>query len=314
MTAQFDNSKENSNYKLSIVIPMYNEELGAQECVRRVKAVLVEMGCDHEIIFVNDGSADNTLSILRKEKESDNSIRVIDLSRNFGHQAAITAGLDHSLGDAVIVIDGDLQDPPELFPRLVEKWKEGFEVVHARRMKRRGISLAADLRAKVFYRLMGAISEIDIPVDVGDFRLISKRVADDLRSLREKHRYVRGLATWVGYRQTIIEYDREERFAGVPQYTLAKLVHLSMAGLTGFSRFPLRLGLYMGSLCFVICLALVFLWLRSFPSVNVWAPSVVAIFFVGGLILLCIGIIGEYLAISLEHLRDRPLYLVQQEY
>lgn len=302
------------NYKLSIVIPMYNEELGAAECVRRVKSVLVDMGCEHEIIFVNDGSSDRTLPILVEQREKDDCLRLIDLSRNFGHQAAITAGLDHATGDAVIVIDGDLQDPPEVFPRLVEKWKEGYEVVHARRRKRDGISAFANLRAKVFYRLMAAVSEIDIPVDVGDFRLISKRVCDNLRELREQHRYIRGLATWVGYKQTIIEYDREKRFAGVAQYTLPMLIHLSMAGLTGFSKFPLRLGLFFAAFSIAIALLIVpFVFI--FPEQLLgWAPSVVAIFVVGAMILFCLGVIGEYLALGLEHHRGRPLYIVQREY
>ena len=298
---------------LSIVIPMYNEEAGARECVKRVKKVLVEMGCDHELIFVNDGSKDDTLKILLEEKESDSSLRIVDLSRNFGHQAAITAGLDHAQGDAAIVIDGDLQDPPEEFPRLVEKWKAGFDVVHARRRKRRGISAFANFRAKVFYRLMSAISEIDIPVDVGDFRLMSKRVVEDLKRLKEKHRYIRGLATWVGYEQTIIEYDREPRFAGEPQYTLSKLIQLSLAGVTGFSRTPLRIGLYLGIFCFLLSLVLLIMT-AIYPALLLWAPAVIAIFFVGSLILACIGVTGEYLSIMLDHSRDRPLYLVRQEY
>ncbi|MBI1269131.1 glycosyltransferase [bacterium] len=303
-----------ASFKLSIVIPMYNEEQGARECVRRVKAVLNSMGCDHEIIFVNDGSVDKTLEYLIDEKSRDEKLRIVDLSRNFGHQAAITAGLDRATGDCVIVIDGDLQDPPEVFPRLVEKWQEGYDVVHARRIKRKGMSFLAHLRAKVYYRIMRAISEIDIPVDVGDFRLISKRVCDNLRQLREKHRYIRGLATWVGYKQTIIEYDREERFAGVPQYTFAKLVHLSMAGLTGFSKFPLRLGVLLGAFCFALCLifaSILMLWPAATAS---WTPAVIAILFVGALQLVCLGIIGEYLALGLEHHRNRPLYIVQEEY
>lgn len=301
-------------YMLSVVIPMYNEELGAKECVKRVRGVLLDMGCDYEIIFVNDGSRDRTLQYLVEEKENDESIRVIDLSRNFGHQAAITAGLDAAKGDCVVVIDGDLQDPPEVFPRLVEKWQEGFEVVHARRRKRDGISAFSKLRAKTFYRIMSAISEIDIPVDVGDFRLISKRVCDDLRNLREQHRYIRGLATWVGYEQTIIEYDREARFAGEAQYTLVKLIHLSMAGITGFSKVPLRLGLYAGAFCFAMSVLLGIAALLMPSMVASWAPAVIAIFFVGAIQLVCVGVIGEYVSLGLEHDRDRPLYLVREEY
>lgn len=302
------------NYMLSVVIPMYNEELGVKECVKRVKGVLTEMGCDHELIFVNDGSKDKTLEYLLAAKDSDEAIRVLDFSRNFGHQAAITAGLDNANGDCVIVIDGDLQDPPELFPELVEKWKEGFDVVHARRKKRKGISAFADFRAKVYYRLMSKISDIDIPVDVGDFRLISKRVCGELKNLTEQQRYVRGLATWVGYEQTIIEYDRMERFAGEPQYTLAKLIQLSLSGFLGFSKVPLRLGLYLGLFCFVISFVLMVLAIVSPGLFLSWTPPVIAIFFVGGIQLICLGAIGEYLALVLDHCRDRPLYIVRKEY
>ncbi|MBZ0190010.1 MAG: glycosyltransferase family 2 protein [Candidatus Obscuribacterales bacterium] len=303
-----------ADYTLSIVIPMYNEEQGALECVKQVKAILDKMQCKQEIIFVNDGSHDRTLEILVEQKEKDASIRVIDLSRNFGHQAAITAGLDHATGDAVVVIDGDLQDPPELFPTMVAKWQEGYEIVHARRKKRLGISAFADLRAKVFYRLMKNISTIDIPVDVGDFRLISARVAADLKAMREQHRYVRGLATWVGYKQTIVEYERHKRYAGVPQYTLGKLINLCLAGITSFSKTPLRLGIYLGMLCVVAGLSLGAVTIIFPAKLVAWSPAVMTIYFVGGLQLVCIGLLGEYLYLVLEQTRNRPLYLIRKEY
>jgi len=303
-----------ANYKLSIVIPMYNEELGAAECVRRVAGVLDQMGCEHELIFVNDGSRDRTLEILIAEQAKIPGLRIIDFSRNFGHQAAITAGLDHVTGDAAIVIDGDLQDPPEFFPTLVAKWQEGYDIVHARRRKRHGISAFADFRAKVFYRLMSSISEIEIPVDVGDFRLISAAVVNDLKAMREKDRYLRGLATWVGYKQAIVEYDREERFAGVPQYTLGKLIGLCLAGITGFSRAPLRLGIYLGCLTLFFGILLLIATIALPGVMPGWSPVVVAILLIGSFQLLCIGLLGEYLYLVLQHVRNRPLYIVRKEY
>ncbi|MCW5821330.1 MAG: glycosyltransferase family 2 protein [Cyanobacteria bacterium TGS_CYA1] len=304
-----------SNYKLSVVIPMYNEEAGAAECVRRVDKVVSEMGCQYELIFVNDGSRDKTLQILIGEKEKNPNVRIIDLSRNFGHQLAIRAGIEHSTGDALIVIDGDLQDPPELFPDMVRKWRqEGFDIVHARRKTRQGISAFADARAKLFYQILSSISTVDIPRDVGDFRLISKPVIDNLKKMREQQPYVRGQAAWVGYPSTIIEYDREKRFAGEPQYTLMKLLHLCFSGITGFSRLPLRLGIYLGALLFAVGILFVLLLLIYKNRIIAWAPSVIAISFVGSLQSFVIGIIGEYLAIVLDHSRGRPLYVVKNKY
>lgn len=305
--------QNNNDYLLSIVIPMYNEEEGASECVRRVKKVLEEMGCQWEIIFVNDGSRDRTLEILKKEKESEERLRVIDLSRNFGHQTAISAGIDHAQGDALIVIDGDLQDPPEVFPKLIEKWKAGADIVHARRSARQGESALTKVRAKAFYRIMNAISTVEIPVDVGDFRLMSKRVVDEIKNMREHRRYVRGMATWVGFNQEIIEYEREARFAGTPSYTLKSLMGLALSGITGFSVTPLRLGWNLGLLSIaggLIYAIVALLWHRA-PG---WAPVMVAVLIIGGLQLMCLGIIGEYLSLVLEGVRKRPLYVVREIY
>ncbi len=312
--AESSNLLESKNYKLSVVIPMYNEEAGAAECVRRVDKVVASMGCQYELIFVNDGSRDKTLSVLLSEKENNKHVRIIDLSRNFGHQLAIRAGIEHATGDALIVIDGDLQDPPELFPELVKKWEEGYDIVHARRKARHGISAFADARAKVFYRIMSSISSVDIPRDVGDFRLISKPVIDTMKSMREQQPYVRGQAAWVGFPSTIIEYDREKRFAGEPQYTLIKLLHLCFSGITGFSRLPLRLGIYLGIIMFALGVLFVVLLIIYKNRIIAWAPSVIVTMFVASLQFFTIGIIGEYLAIVLDHARGRPLYVVKKEY
>jgi len=304
-----------NDYLLSVVIPMFNEEQGAAECVRRVAKVIEEkLGCRYELIFVNDGSADRTLEILKQKKNNNPHVKVVDLSRNFGHQTAITAGIDHANGDALIVIDGDLQDPPEIFPQLIEKWKAGADIVHARRTARHGESALTRVRAAVFYRIMSQISTIDIPVDVGDFRLMSKTVVDQLKSLKEQRRYVRGLATWVGFKQETISYEREARFAGTPSYTFKTLMGLALSGILGFSVIPLRLGIYLGML--VIAASLACLVYCLIPSLNPpdWTPLMVALLFIGGLQLVCVGIIGEYLYLVLDCVRQRPVYIVRQVY
>lgn len=304
-----------ADYLLSIVIPMYNEEQGAGECVRRVSKVIEEqLGCRYELIFVNDGSRDRTLEILKAEKEKNPHVRIVDLSRNFGHQTAITAGIDQANGDAVIVIDGDLQDPPEVFPQMIERWKNGADIVHAKRVARHGESALTKVRASVFYRIMSQISTIDIPVDVGDFRLMSKRVVNELKELTEQRRYVRGLATWVGYNQDTIDYEREARFAGTPSYTLKTLIGLAMSGILGFSVTPLRLGWYTGLLTMAAAVGYFIYWLLMRDTAPDWSPLMVALLFIGGLQLVCLGIIGEYLFLVLECVRKRPVYIVREIY
>lgn len=294
---------------------MYNEEQGASECVRRVSKVIEEkLGCRYELIFVNDGSRDRTLEILKAEKEKNPNVRIVDLSRNFGHQTAITAGIDQADGDAVIVIDGDLQDPPEVFPQMIECWKNGADIVHAKRVARHGESAMTKVRASVFYRIMSQISTIDIPVDVGDFRLMSKRVVDELKQLTEQRRYVRGLATWVGYNQVSIDYEREARFAGTPSYTVRTLIGLAMSGILGFSVAPLRLGWYTGLVTMAASVAFFVYWLVMRETAPDWSPLMVAMLFIGGLQLVCLGIIGEYLFLVLECVRKRPVYIVREIY
>jgi dolichol-phosphate mannosyltransferase len=310
-----DKTETTHDYLLSIVIPMFNEEQGASECVRRVSKVIEDtLGCRYELIFVNDGSRDRTLEILRKEKENNPHVKIIDLSRNFGHQTAITAGIDHANGDAVIVIDGDLQDPPEVFPRLIEKWKAGADIVHARRTARHGESALTRFRAAVFYRIMSQISTIDIPIDVGDFRLMSKRVVDEMKRMKEHRRYVRGLATWVGFNQETVDYEREARFAGTPSYTVKTLMGLALSGILGFSVIPLRLGLYLGLLVVAASVACAVYCIVMPGSAPDWTPLMVALLFVGGLQLICTGLIGEYLYLVLDGVRERPVYIVRQLY
>lgn len=304
-----------TNYKLSVVIPMFNEEHGVAECVRRVRDVITtKLHCTYELIFVNDGSADRTLELLLEEKARDDNIKVIDFSRNFGHQTAITAGIDHSSGDALIIIDGDLQDPPEVFPQLIEKWQAGADMVHARRTVRHGETVRTKLQAAIYHRLMSQISTIHIPVDVGDFRLMDRVVVNELKRLKEHRRYVRGLAAWVGFKQTIVDYEREARFAGKRSYTFKAYLQLASAGIIGFSIFPVRLGLYLGTFFVFTGFVLAILLIVMPDAVKDWAPNMVAILIVGGSQLFCTGIMGEYLYFIVDESRGRPIYIIKQVY
>jgi glycosyltransferase involved in cell wall biosynthesis len=307
-----------SDYLLSIVVPMFNEESGAQECFTRLQSVLEKMACRYELLFVNDGSTDSTLGILKAARETDNNVRIIDLSRNFGHQIAITAGLDMAKGDAVIIIDGDLQDPPELFPELVAKWLEGHDVVHARRRSREGETTFKRLTAAVHYRLLRQVSNVDVPVDVGDFRLLSRQAQKAFLQLRERHRYVRGLVAWVGYKQAFVDYDRVKRFAGTTHYPLIKMLMFSLDGLASFSVVPLRLSSVLGVLsaftAFVYGLYALYMKFVANQAIVGWTSVVIIALFLGGMQLLCLGIIGEYVGILHEEIKKRPLYLVDDKY
>lgn len=304
------------NFLLSVVVPMYNEEDGAAECVKRLSTVLEGMHCRYEILFVNDGSRDRTLAILKDQKPAFPQIKVVDLSRNFGHQLAITAGIDIADGDAVIVIDGDLQDPPELFPEMVAKWKAGFDVVHAKRRKRQGETSFKLITAKIYYRLIKEIAQIDMPVDVGDFRLMSRRAVDALKAMREMHRYVRGMVAWVGYNQCSVEYDREARFAGSTKYSLTRMLSFSWTGLTSFSVIPLRLATLLGlASAFIGFLYGIYALVAKYvlhTAIIGWTSIVIIVLLLGGIQLICLGIIGEYVGKIYEEMKNRPLYLVKE--
>lgn len=305
-----------TDFLLSVVVPMYNEEQGASECVKRLKEVLSQMGCRYEILFVNDGSRDRTLSILKDERSREPNMKVIDLSRNFGHQLAITAGIDLAEGDAVIIIDGDLQDPPELFPEMVAKWQEGFDIVHAKRRKRTGETTFKLLTAKIYYRLIREIAHVDIPTDVGDFRLMSRKAVDALKQLREKHRYVRGMVAWLGFPQATVLYDRSARYAGVTKYSLVRMISFSWIGLTSFSIVPLRLATLCGLLSAVVgflygIYALIVKFYYQTAIVG-WTSLVILVLLLGGIQLICLGIIGEYVGKLYEESKQRPLYLINE--
>lgn len=303
-------------FLLSVVIPVFNEELTVNECFNRVSGVLEKLNCRWQIIFVNDGSKDKTLELLKEIKQRESRITIIDLSRNFGHQLALTAGVDHAEGDAVVTIDADLQDPPELIPDMVALFKQGYDVIHARRRTRQGESFFKLFAAATFYRLMNALSDTDLPVAVGDFRLMSAKAARALTSMREHHRYVRGLVAWLGFKQTFLDYDRDARVAGGTHYTLIKMVRLSLDALTSFSVVPLRMASWLGFFCaFAFWLYFFYALYAKFvikTAVLGWTSVVFLILGIGGFQLICLGIIGEYLGIMFAEVKNRPLYLINE--
>ncbi|MBO9542051.1 glycosyltransferase family 2 protein [bacterium] len=301
---------------ISIVVPIYNEEAIILELHRRLTAVMQGMPDDYELVFVNDGSRDGSRQLLKGVVSSDPRSRLIDLSRNFGHQIAITAGLDHARGDAVVIIDADLQDPPEVIPRLVEKWREGFDVVYAVRAKRQGESLFKRVTAAGFYRLIARITNVEIPIDTGDFRLMNRRAVESLKRVREKNRFVRGLVAWIGFRQVGVEFVREERFAGETKYPLKKMLKFAFDGITSFSFLPLQLATYLGFLVsgvsFLGILYVIYLRVFAHATIVGWASLMAVLLFLGGVQLITIGIIGEYIGRIYEEVRGRPLYLTQE--
>jgi len=301
---------------VSVVVPLYNEGANVATLVVRIAgamAVALGPGDDYEIVAVNDGSGDATLSKLRVAAARERRIVIVDLSRNFGHQIAATAGLDHARGDAVVLMDGDLQDPPELIAEFLERWRAGYDVVYAVRKSRAGESAFKRLTARVFYRLIRRLTNVSIPVDTGDFRLMSRRVVDALGETREKHRFLRGLVSWVGYRQTGVTYERDARLHGESKYPLSKMLKFAIDGVTSFSEIPLRFATYLGFgvslLAFVY--AIVVLALKIFGLNEPGYTSIMAaILFLGGVQLITIGIVGEYLGRIYDQVKQRPLYLV----
>ncbi|HPW94334.1 MAG TPA: glycosyltransferase family 2 protein [Fibrobacteraceae bacterium] len=297
---------------LSVIVPLYNEE----EIVEKTFLTLEEelKGLNHQIIFVNDGSKDKTREILEKLLESTPHNQLVNFSRNFGHQAAFSAGLQHAKGDAVVIIDGDLQDPPSLIHDMISKWQEGYQVVYAQRNKRRGESLFKRFSAYCFYRVIHALTNIEIPPDTGDFRLMDRVVVDQLNSLPERSRFLRGLVCWVGFKKVGILYDRAERTAGISKYPLRKMIRLAIDGITGFSTTPLKISFLVGLLATIIALG-VFIWsiLEKvlFPETTVpgWASLMGAIVFFGGIQLISIGILGEYIGRIYDEVKQRPLYI-----
>ncbi|MCL2741945.1 MAG: glycosyltransferase family 2 protein [Oscillospiraceae bacterium] len=301
----------------SIVVPAYNEELVVGEAYGRLKGTMDAMGEPYEIVFVNDGSRDLTCPIIESICAGDPNVRLIDLSRNFGHQIAITAGMDKARGDAVVVIDCDLQDPPGVIPLMAGKWREGYDVVYGKRIKRKGEGFLKRLTSKAFYRLMRRMTEVDIPVDVGDFRLIDRKVCEAMGTVRERSRYIRGLISWVGFRQTFVEFERDARFAGETKYPFRKMVKLALNGITSFSYKPLKIATYFGTLLSFAGFAylLVVLYQRLFTDsvIQGWASILIVNLLFNGITLILLGIIGEYIGRIHDEVKGRPLYVIMKE-
>lgn len=298
----------------SLVVPIYNEAETIAELVRRLTDLVGQLDGDAEVILVDDGSSDGSYDLMRAARESDPRIKLLRLSRNFGHQIAVTAGLDAAAGNAVIVMDADLQDPPEVALELAARWRDGYEVVYAVREGREGETPFKRATASLFYRLFRRISDVDVPLDVGDFRLVDRRALDAFRSMRESNRYVRGMFSWIGYRQVGVPFSRDERFAGETKYPLRKMLRFATDGIVSFSAYPLRLALNLGFIVSALSFLLGVVFLISkfvgFYSVPGLASIAVFVAFLGGIQLLLIGIMGEYVARIHDEVKGRPLYLV----
>lgn len=302
---------------VSIVVPCYNEEEVIGETMKRLATFCSELhGLDVELIFVDDGSRDRTRELLKGFAAADSSIKLICFARNFGHQIAVTAGIDAANGDAVILIDADLQDPPEVMHEMIKKWREGFDVVYGTRTERPGESAFKLATARGFYRLLNHLSDVAIPLDTGDFRLMSRNVVDTLRAMPERDRFVRGMVSWVGFKQTALPYKRAERFAGESKYPLRKMLRFATDGILSFSTKPLQLSVGMGMICAMLSLlGIVYsLYLRVFTSIWVegWTALMIAVLFIGGVQLISIGVLGEYIGRIYNEIKNRPLYVVEE--
>jgi glycosyltransferase involved in cell wall biosynthesis len=275
-----------------------------------------ELQQNYEIVFVNDGSKDQSKAILGRLSQQDHHLRIINFSRNFGHQAAISAGMDHARGKAIVVIDADLQDPPEVIPHMIQKWQEGYQVVYGKRKKRAGETFFKKITAKMYYRLLAYLTDIDIPMDTGDFRLIDRKVCDALKQLPEKNRYVRGLISWLGFRQTAVEFSRASRFAGETKYPLRKMLKFATDGITSFSAKPLKLATVSGSvvsgLSFLYLTYVFYLKLFTDATIKGWTSLIAVNLFFFGFILVILGIFGEYIGRIYNESQNRPLYVVDE--
>ena len=300
----------------SVVIPVYNEEEVIPEAYRRLNTVMRSMETPYELIFVNDGSRDQTAQIVADIVRIDPHVRLINFARNFGHMPAITAGMEYAQGEAIIIIDADMQDPPEVLPDMAALWQAGYDVVYGKRKERKGESFFKQWTAKAFYRFINSMVPIDLPIDTGEFRLMDRKVCDAVNRLGEKHRYMRGLVSWVGFRQIAHEYIREERFAGVTKYPLKKMMSFAMDAITAFSYKPLKLATSLGfliSLCSFIYM-LIILWQRLFTDTTItgWASTVGLILFTQGIVLMILGLMGEYIGRIFEEIKNRPVYIVRE--
>lgn len=302
---------------ISVVCPVFNEEEGIVEFYDRTTAAMqaISPATNYELVFVDDGSRDNSAGILKKLAKDDDHVALVQFSRNFGHQLAITAGIDHAQGDAVVVIDSDLQDPPEVIGRMIEKWREGFDVVYGQRTERPGEGRFKLASARMFYRLINRLSDVDLPLDAGDFRLLDRKVVEALKTIREENRYMRGLVSWVGFNQTALPYERDARFAGDTHYPLRKMLHFATDGITSFSEKPLKVATSVGGLVTVVAFVIglfiiVGKMLDPGSQLPGYASLMAAVLFLGGIQLLSVGILGQYVGRTYREAKGRPLYIV----
>jgi glycosyltransferase involved in cell wall biosynthesis len=302
--------------KYSIVAPIYNELENLPELHRRVREAMTKMEASWELILVDDGSSDGSTERILELAKQDQHIRAVIFARNFGHQVAITAGWDYARGDAVVIIDADLQDPPEVIPDLIAKWAEGYEVVYAVRAEREGETWFKKTTAALFYRIVHRITDVKIPVDTGDFRLMDRKVVEVLKTMREKHRFPRGMSAWVGFRQIGVPYKRAARQFGVTKYPFSKMVKLALNAITGFSYFPLQLATYFGlaaaGLAIIAIPVVIIMRLVGHGAFLGQATTLLSVLFLGGVQLIFLGVLGEYLGRIYDEVKGRPLYIVRQ--
>jgi len=307
----------NDGIVLSVAVPIFNELESLPELYRRVTEVMASQSDPWELILIDDGSTDGSQEWIGEIAQSDSHVHPVIFARNFGHQVAVTAGLDKCRGEALVIMDADLQDPPEVIPELIEKWREGYEVVYAVRAEREGESWFKKITAAVFYRLINRITDVDIPLDTGDFRLMDRQVINVLTSMREKHRFPRAMVAWVGFRQTGVKYQRAARFAGETKYPFNKMLRLALNAITGFSYFPLQIATYFGFVSAgisILAIPLV-ITLRLIGNAAFFgqASTLIAVLFLGGVQLISLGILGEYIGRLYDEAKDRPLYIVRQD-
>jgi dolichol-phosphate mannosyltransferase len=307
----------NSKPTYTIIAPIYNEVDNLPVLYERVSEVMDQTGEAWEIVMVDDGSSDGSTDVIQKLSAQDARVRPVIFARNFGHQIAVTAGLDASLGDAVIIIDADLQDPPEVILDLIQKWKEGYEVVYAVRSKREGETWFKLITAAAFYRLIQRITDVHIPTDTGDFRLLDRKVVKVMNQMRERHRFLRGMSSWIGYKQIGVEYERAERLTGETKYPLRKMIRFASDAITGFSYFPLQLATYLGfiaaGLSIIAIPVVIILRLTGSAAFFGQASTLIAVLFLGGVQLISLGLLGEYVGRLYDEAKGRPLYIVQED-
>lgn len=300
----------------SVVAPVYNESESIEEFYRQTAFVMDQLGEKWEMLLVDDGSIDGSTEKIRMLSQQDSRVKAIIFARNFGHQIAVTAGLDYARGDAVVVIDADLQDPPEVICDLVEKWREGYQVVYAVRRKREGESWFKLATASLFYRIIFKITDVNIPLDTGDFRLLDRKIVDIMGQMRERHRFLRGMASWVGFKQVGVEYDRKKRYAGKTKYPLSKMLKLALNAITSFSYFPLQMATYIGFISAGISILAIpvvaYLRLSNQEALLGQATTLIAVLFLGGIQLITLGILGEYVGRIYDEVKGRPLYVVSE--